>query len=145
MRTIPFTVLSERATPPSRAHEGDAGIDLSASTAVILEPGERALVETGLAVAIPIGHVGFVCPRSGLAIRKGVTVLNAPGVIDAGYRGELKVALINLGRERVSIRVGERIAQLVIQRVETPGVVMVDELPPSLDGRGEGGFGSSGR
>ena len=127
---------------PAHAKPGDAGLDLPASEAVALEPGERRLVPTGLAVAIPEGHAGFVLPRSGLAMHKGVTVLNAPGLIDSGYRGELKVLLINHGAEAVSIERGERIAQLVIQPVARARLVEADRLPDSL--RGAGGFGSTG-
>lgn len=128
---------------PAYAKPGDAGLDLRASEFVTLEPGERRLVPTGLAVAIPEGHAGFVLPRSGLAMHKGVTVLNAPGLIDSGYRGELKVLLINHGAEAVSIDRGERIAQLVVQPVARARLVEEERLPDSA--RGEGGFGSTGR
>jgi dUTP pyrophosphatase len=128
---------------PAYAKPGDAGLDLRASESVTLEPGERRLVPTGLAVAIPEGHAGFVLPRSGLAMHKGVTVLNAPGLIDSGYRGELKVLLINHGAEAVSIDRGERIAQLVVQPVARARLVEEERLPDSA--RGEGGFGSTGR
>jgi dUTP pyrophosphatase len=128
---------------PAYAKPGDAGLDLRASEAVTLEPGERRLVPTGLAVAIPEGHAGFVLPRSGLAMHRGVTVLNAPGLIDSGYRGELKVLLINHGAEAVSIERGERIAQLVVQPVARARLVEGERLPDSA--RGEGGFGSTGR
>ena len=127
---------------PAYAKPGDAGLDLRASELSRLEPGERRLVPTGLTVAIPEGHAGFVLPRSGLAMQKGVTVLNAPGLIDSGYRGELKVLLINHGAEPVIIARGERIAQLVIQRVASATLVEVDRLPDSA--RGGGGFGSTG-
>jgi len=127
---------------PAYAKPGDAGLDLRASELARLEPGERRLVPTGLAVAIPGGHAGFVLPRSGLAMQKGVTVLNAPGLIDSGYRGELKVLLINHGSEPVTIARGERIAQLVIQRVASATLVEVERLPESA--RGTGGFGSTG-
>ena len=123
------------------AKPGDAGLDLSLE-AVTLEPGDRRLVPTGLAVAIPEGHAGLVLPRSGLAMQKGVTVLNAPGLIDSGYRGELKVLLINHGAAAVGIERGERIAQLVIQPVAHARLVEVERLPDSA--RGEGGFGSTG-
>jgi dUTP pyrophosphatase len=128
---------------PAYAKSGDAGLDLRASESVRLEPGERRLVPTGLAVAIPEGHAGFVLPRSGLAMHRGVTVLNAPGLIDSGYRGELKVLLINHGAEAVSIDRGERIAQLVVQPVARARLVEEERLPDSA--RGEGGFGSTGR
>lgn len=128
---------------PAYAKPGDAGLDLLASESVTLEPGERRLVPTGLAVAIPEGHAGFVLPRSGLAMHEGVTVLNAPGLIDSGYRGELKVLLINHGALAVGIERGERIAQLVVQPVARARLVERERLPDSA--RGEGGFGSTGR
>lgn len=130
---------------PTYAKPGDAGLDLRARVDVTLAPGgARALVPTGLALAIPEGHAGFVLPRSGLALRSGVTVTNAPGLIDAGYRGELQVILANTDPETaVEIRRGDRIAQLVVQRVAQVTLVSVDELPPSE--RGDGGFGHSGR
>jgi dUTP diphosphatase len=129
---------------PARAHPGDAGLDLHAAEDVTLKPGERASVATGIAVAIPEGYAGFVVPRSGLAARHGVGVVNAPGLIDCGYRGEIRVLLVNLDpSEAVELRRGERIAQLVIQRVEEPTLHEVAKLPPSA--RGEGGFGSTGR
>jgi dUTP pyrophosphatase len=128
---------------PSYAREGDAGLDLHAAAQVTLAPGARALVRTGIAVAIPRGCAGFVLPRSGLALRHGVTVLNAPGLIDAGYRGELQVLLVNLDpRAAVTLERGERVAQLVIQRVEAAALIEVTELPGSE--RGAGGFGSTG-
>lgn len=129
---------------PRRAHAGDAGLDLVAAEDVVLPPGGRTAVATGWAVAIPDGMAGFVVPRSGNALRHGLTVANAPGLIDAGYRGELKVILINLGDEPFSIAAGDRIAQLVIAPVSLGAAVEVQELPES-DGRGEGGFGSTGR
>lgn len=129
---------------PGYAHPDDAGLDLYASRAVRLDPGERALVSTGLAVAIPMGYVGLVHPRSGLAARQGLGMVNSPGTIDAGYRGEVQVILINHDPdEPIDIGRGDRIAQLVVQRVETVEVACVGELPPS--DRGERGFGSSGR
>ena len=127
---------------PAYARPGDAGLDLHAAHDVTLEPGARALVGTGLGVAIPFGFAGLVLPRSGLARAHGVTVLNAPGLVDAGYRGELKVLLVNHGGEPVTLRRGERVAQLVIQRVESAELIELAELPPSE--RGEGGFGSTG-
>ena len=136
-------VRLDRELPlPVYAKPGDAGLDLRTSEAASIAPGERRLVPTGLAVAIPEGHAGFVLPRSGLAMQKGVTVLNAPGLIDSGYRGELKVLLINHGAEAVSIERGERIAQLVIQTVAQVRLVEVEHLPDSS--RGAGGFGSTG-
>ena len=128
---------------PARAREHDAGLDLYAAEAVTIAPGARALVRTGIALAIPPGYAGFVLPRSGLAFRQGVTQLNAPGLIDAGYRGEVKVLLVNHDRAAAAIARGDRIAQLVVQRVEPAELIEVDELPPS--DRGTGGFGSSGR
>jgi dUTP pyrophosphatase len=115
---------------------------LVASERAIIEPGERALIATGLAVAIPDGYAGFLLPRSGLAVREGVTVINAPGLIDSGYRGELKVGLVNHGDEAFVVQRGDRIAQLVIMAVERPEFVAVDELEDSA--RGSGGFGSTG-
>ncbi len=127
---------------PAYAHAGDAGLDLMAAATVTLAPGARALVPTGLAVAIPPGYAGFVLPRSGVALRCGVTVLNAPGLIDAGYRGEIKVLLVNHDPAPVTLERGERIAQLVVQSVERAELTEVRELPPSE--RGGGGFGSTG-
>jgi dUTP pyrophosphatase len=135
--------LCEEARPPARAHPGDAGLDLAAAEGCELAPGGRAAIPTGVAVAIPDGHAGLVVPRSGLARRHGVTVANAPGLIDAGYRGELVVLLVNLGDAPHRIAPGERIAQLVVVPVALCEVREVSELPPS-DGRGEGGFGSTG-
>jgi dUTP pyrophosphatase len=127
---------------PAYARQGDAGLDLAAALPVTLPPGGRQLVPTGLRVAIPDGYAGLVLPRSGLALRTGVTVLNAPGLIDSGYRGEIGVLLVNLGAETVTISRGERIAQLVIQAVGRAMLVEVRELPASR--RGGGGFGSTG-
>jgi dUTP pyrophosphatase len=128
---------------PAYAHPGDAGADLSAAEDVELGPGERALVRTGIAIALPPGYAAFVHPRSGLAAKDGVTIVNAPGTVDAGYRGEIKVTLLNTDREHpVSFRRGDRIAQLVIQQVARPVFHEVDELPGSA--RGDGGFGSTG-
>ncbi len=135
--------LDPRAVVPARAHPGDAGLDLVAIEACDLPPGGRAAVPTGLAVAVPAGHAGLVVPRSGLARRQGVTVANAPGLIDSGYRGELVVLLVNLGAEAHRVAAGDRVAQLVVTPVALPPAVEVDELPPS-DGRGAGGFGSTG-
>jgi dUTP pyrophosphatase len=134
--------LSADAILPRRAHPDDAGLDLHAARAVTIEPGARALVETGIAVAVRPGWAGFVLPRSGLALQQGLTVLNAPGLIDAGYRGEIKVLLVNHGERAASISRGDRIAQLVIQAVPSVEVVEVETLPPSE--RGARGFGSSG-
>lgn len=129
---------------PARAHPGDAGLDLVAVEDLILGPGERAAVPTGWAVAIPEGMAGLVVPRSGNALRHGLTVANAPGVIDAGYRGELKVILVNLGAEPFAIAVGDRIAQLVVTPASLAFAAEVVALPAS-DGRGQAGLGSTGR
>ena len=139
---VPAVRLDRELPLPAYARPGDAGLDLRASESVKLEPGERRLVPTGLAIAIPEGYAGLVLPRSSLAMQKGVTVLNAPGLIDSGYRGELKVLLINHGPAVVAIERGERIAQLVIQAVARAKLVEVERLPDSA--RGEGGFGSTG-
>ena len=140
-------VLIRRVDPgmplPDRAHPGDAGVDLHAARDVTLEPGERAVVPTGISIALPDGYAAFVHPRSGLAARHGVTLVNAPGTIDAGYRGEVAVTMINTDRRAaVRFRRGDRIAQLVIQRVENPVFREVNKLPGSA--RGDGGFGSTG-
>jgi dUTP pyrophosphatase len=127
---------------PAYARDDDAGLDLHAAEAVTLAPGARALVPTGLALAIPPGFAGLVLPRSGLALRHGLTCLNTPGLIDAGYRGEVKVLLVNLGAVSVTLQRGDRIAQLIVQRVERVVLDLVTELPPSA--RGTGGFGSTG-
>jgi dUTP pyrophosphatase len=142
---IPLLRLDPDLSMPAYAREGDAGADLVAGESVTLAPGGgRALVPTGAAVAIPEGYAGFVQPRSGLALRHGVTCLNTPGLIDAGYRGELRVLLVNTDpSESFEVVRGERIAQLVIQRVESCRFVEVEELPDSE--RGAGGFGSTGR
>jgi dUTP pyrophosphatase len=128
---------------PAYAYEGDAGLDLRSAVDVVLEPFERALIPTGLAIALPDGYAGFVQPRSGLAIKQGLSIVNTPGLIDSHYRGELKIIAINLDpRERITIARGDRIAQLVIQQVPTVRLVEVDELDATS--RGTGGFGSSG-
>jgi len=139
---IPMQVLATDLPLPKYAREDDAGLDLHAAADVALAPGARALVPTGLALAIPPGFAGFVLPRSGLALRHGVTLLNTPGLIDAGYRGELQVLLVNLGDMPVKLSRGDRIAQLVVQRVEHVTLTPVAELPSST--RGAGGFGSTG-
>ena len=144
MIELPFQLLHRDACVPEVAHEHDAGLDLRSVEAVVLEPGERRLVQLGLAVAIPPGHCGLVVPRSGLAARHGITILNTPGIVDAGYRGELMVALLNTDRhEAFEVEVGDRIAQMVI--IATPPVrtIETDLLPDSV--RGVRGFGSSGR
>lgn len=141
-------VLVHRLDPdlplPAYAHEGDAGLDLYAREAVTLAPGARAAVGTGVAIALPPGYAGFVLPRSGLALRHGLSKVNTPGLVDAGYRGEIRVLLINHDPSTpVTLARGDRIAQLVVQRVERVELVEVETLPQSM--RGAGGFGSSGR
>jgi len=144
MPTIAFRRLRDDAILPVRQHAGDAGLDLCCVEPVRLGPGARALVPTGLAVAIPDGHAGLVVPRSGLALRHGLTVVNAPGIVDAGYRGELRVLLRNTDPEETFVASpGERIAQLLVMPVALPVPVEVDELDAT--GRGAGGFGSTGR
>lgn len=129
---------------PTRAHDHDAGLDLRANEDARVSVGGRVLVGTGIAVAIPPGHVGLVCPRSGMASKFGVTVANAPGVIDAGYRGEVKVNLVNHGRAALDVSKGDRIAQLLVVPVAMPTISHVDDLPAPVDGRGVGGHGSTG-
>lgn len=140
-------ILIQRLDPglplPGRAHPGDAGTDLFTAEDVELAPGQRALVPTGIAIALPDGYAGFVHPRSGLATRHGVTIVNAPGTVDAGYRGEIRVTLLNTDPDRpVRFQRGDRIAQLIIQRVAYPVFHEVETLPGSA--RGDGGFGSTG-
>ncbi|WP_258058936.1 dUTP diphosphatase [Arthrobacter sp. B1805] len=140
---VQILMLDDGLEHPAYATDGDAGADLRTAVDVVLAPGERALVPTGVAMALPHGYVGLVHPRSGLAARHGVTIVNAPGTIDAGYRGEIKVCLLNTDRtDPVRLTRGDRIAQLVIQRVEHAVFAVVDELPGSV--RGSGGFGSTG-
>jgi len=140
---VPLVRLDKELPPPAYAHPGDAGADLRTTVDVHLAPGERALVPTGIALALPEGYVGLVHPRSGLAARHGVSIVNTPGTIDAGYRGEVKVLLVNLDRaETVELSRGDRVAQLVVQRVEQASFVEVDALPESV--RGAGGYGSTG-
>ena len=142
---VPFRRLRPEAKVPERAYTGDAGYDLSAAENLLLAPGERAVVRTGLAIAIPDGYAGLVLPRSGLAVRHGVSLVNTPGLIDPGYRGELMVPLINHDREETfEVEVGMRIAQLVLVRAAEARFVSVELLEEGADGRGEGGFGSSG-
>jgi dUTP pyrophosphatase len=138
---LPIRRLHEGAVLPSRAYSGDAGLDLAASEQAELAPGGRATVGTGLAIAVPDGYAGFVLPRSGLASKHGIGLLNSPGLIDAGYRGEVRVVLYNPGRETFRVEPGMRIAQLVLLAVEDLHLAEVDELPESE--RGERGFGSS--
>lgn len=142
MTELPIRRLHPGAVVPARAYEGDAGLDLASCVRVELAPGERALVPTGLAVAIPPGHAGFVQPRSGLASEHGITIVNTPGLVDSGYRGELKVILLNTDAdEAFVVEPGMRIAQLVVLPVPQLEPVVVDELPGTE--RGERGFGSS--
>jgi len=141
---LAFTRLDPAASAPERAHDDDAGYDLRACEAARLEPGERASIGTGVAVAIPEGHAGLVLPRSGLAARHGISVVNAPGLIDAGYRGEVRVLLLNTDREAAfEVAAGDRIAQLVIVAHAAPELVELDSLDATV--RGAGGFGSTGR
>jgi dUTP pyrophosphatase len=142
--TLRVRRLDPGARLPARAHPGDAGLDLHALEPVRLAPGERASVRTGIAIALPPGHAGLVLPRSGLAARHGVALVNAPGLIDQGYRGELRVLLLNTDRaEAVELAAGDRIAQIVVTAVPPVAVEEVAELEDSS--RGDGGFGSSGR
>jgi dUTP pyrophosphatase len=139
-----FARVAEGALPPARVHDGDAGYDLYAAERAAIRPGERASVGTGIAVAIPPGHAGLVVPRSGLAARHGIGVVNAPGLIDSGFRGELRVLLLNTDREHVfEVEPGDRIAQLVIVRVAAPELLESNALEETA--RGVGGFGSTGR
>jgi dUTP pyrophosphatase len=139
-----YSLLRPEAVAPSRAHPGDAGLDLYAAEAARLEPGERASVGTGIAVAIPDGWAGLVLPRSGLAARHGIGLVNAPGLIDPGYRGEVRVLLLNTDQdEPFEVSYGDRIAQLTLVRFEAPALEAVEDLDET--GRGAGGFGSSGR
>jgi len=130
-------------TAPVYAHPGDAGADLIAAEDVVLAPGERATVGTGLSIALPNGYVGFVVPRSGLAMKHGITIVNSPGTVDAGYRGEIRVTLLNTdARESYAISAGDRMAQLIVMELPRVRFVEVERLPGSE--RGEGGFGSTG-
>lgn len=138
-------LLRPGAQPPARTRPGDAGFDLRCADGFALWPGERATVPTGVAIALPPGIAGLVTPRSGLAARHGISLVNSPGLIDPNYRGELRVVLVNLGDARFEARAGDRIAQLLLVPFMTPDALVVDELPPSGDDRGENGFGSSGR
>ena len=141
---LEFKRLSEQAQTPAQAHPGDAGWDLYASEAASIAPGNRLAVGTGIAIAVPEGHAGLVLPRSGLAAKHGVTLVNAPGLIDPGYRGEVRVLLLNTDPEATfDVAVGDRIAQLLLVRFEPVDANEVEEL--DVTDRGEGGFGSSGR
>jgi dUTP pyrophosphatase len=142
---VPFRRLRPGARVPERAYAGDAGYDLAAAENLVLAPGERAVIRTGIAIAVPDGYAGLVLPRSGLAVRHGISLVNAPGLIDPGYRGELMVPLINHDREETfEVETGMRIAQLVLVRAAEARFVSVELLEEGADGRGEGGFGSSG-
>ena len=144
MIELPIRRLRDDAIVPARAYDGDAGLDLAACERVVLAPGQRATVGTGLAIAIPHGHAGFVQPRSGLAAKSGITIVNTPGLVDSGYRGELKVILLNTDEhEAFVVEPGMRIAQLVVMPVPHVDPVEVDELPESE--RGVRGFGSSSK
>jgi dUTP pyrophosphatase len=135
--------LHPAAVLPVRAHDDDAGYDLRALEGATLAPGQRGMVRTGIAIELPVGHAGLVLPRSGLAARHGIALVNAPGLIDAGYRGELKVLLLNTDRQATfEVTAGDRIAQLVVIAVATPEIVEAEALAATV--RGEGGFGSSG-
>jgi len=141
--SVQLKMLDDGLEPPAYAHPGDAGADLRSRIDFSLRPGERILVPTGVALALPHGYVALIHPRSGLATKHGLTIVNAPGTVDAGYRGEIAVTLLNTdSSETLNFKRGDRIAQLVIQRVETAAFDLVDELPESV--RGAGGFGSTG-
>ena len=144
MIKIQIKLLDEDLPMPRYQHEGDAGLDLPSRVDYVLEPGERAMIPTGIAVAIPRGYAGFVLPRSGLASRHGIALVNSPGLVDAGYRGEMSIIMINTDkREAFHIKRGDRIAQLVIQKVVEATTIQVSELDATS--RGSGGFGSTGQ
>ncbi|MEA2275662.1 MAG: dUTP pyrophosphatase [Solirubrobacteraceae bacterium] len=142
---LQVTLLHPDARPPQRTRPGDAGLDLCCLEAFELAPGERRMVPTGVAIALPAGVAGLVTPRSGLAARHGISIVNSPGLVDPTYRGELRVILVNLGDEPFAAQAGDRIAQLLLVPFVAAQPRVVDELPPSSDGRGTDGFGSSGR
>jgi len=144
MNELPIKLLRPGAQIPRRAHAGDLGYDLYAAAPAVLPPGDWSTVGTGIAIALPMGSAGLVVPRSGLAANDGISVLNAPGLIDAGYRGEVGVILINHGHETFHVSPGDRIAQLLIIPAYTPEFQQAAELPDSADQRNQGGFGSSG-
>lgn len=144
MITVPVKALQEEVEVPKPNRQGDAAADLRANEALVVAAGERAFVGTGLSVAIPQNACGLVLPRSGLALKHGITLLNSPGLIDSGYRGEVKIILLNTGDEDFKIAVGDRIAQLLILGLDQVEFVAVDELPSGVDDRGAQGFGSSG-
>ena len=140
---VQIQILDTELEIPRYAKDGDAGVDLRSTEKLVLEPGQRALVKTGIAIALPAGYVGLVHPRSGLAVKHGITVVNAPGTIDSGYRGEIMVCLLNTDRsESFSIERGDRIAQLILQKYEHANFRQVEEL--EISARGSTGFGSSG-
>ena len=140
---VPVKILDEGLPRPSYAKPGDAGLDLRSTEDIVIEPGQRALIGTGIALAIPQGYAGFVQPRSGLAIKQGMTLVNTPGLIDSGYRGEIRIIALNTDKEHaIAIKRGDRIAQLVIQEVSAVELVEVEELSSSE--RADTGFGSSG-
>jgi dUTP pyrophosphatase len=144
MIELQIKLLDDGLPMPRYQHDGDAGLDLSSRVDLVIEPGERAMVPTGIAVAIPSGYAGFVLPRSGLASRHGIALVNSPGLVDSGYRGEMWIVMINTDkREAFHIKRGDRIAQLVIQKVEDVSIIGVDELDETS--RGAGGFGSTGK
>lgn len=140
---VPIKILSRDAQIPHMAYNGDAGVDLRSVERIVLKPQERAMVATGLAIALPEGYAGFILPRSGLAAKHGISIVNAPGLIDSNYRGELKVILLNTDPDNsITIEIGDRIAQLIVMPVPTINFEQVEELTESQ--RGESGFGSSG-
>jgi dUTP pyrophosphatase len=141
--SVPVLIVADEEMIPHYSKPGDAGADLRSSQALTIQAGERTLVKTGVSIALPAGYVALVHPRSGLALKHGITVLNAPGTVDAGYRGEIMVTLINTSNEPFDIAVGDRIAQLLVQQVIRAEFISVQSLPGS--DRGESGFGSSGR
>lgn len=145
LEDLAVQLLHPGARLPERSRDGDAGYDLRCLEGIVLAPGERTMAATGIALAIPDGIAGLVLPRSGLAARRGMTLLNAPGLIDPNYRGEVRVILHNSGAEEYEAEPGDRIAQLLLVRYWAPALTVVDELPPSPDDRGANGFGSSGR
>lgn len=145
MSALLFKALSETARMPRRAHAGDGGLDLYSDQEALIQAGDREIIGTGVAVAIPHGKGGMVIPRSGLAAKNGIGVVNSPGLIDAGYRGEIRVVLLNTSRDPFVVGLGDRVAQLVLVDVGLEVPEFVDELPDTGDGRGVGGFGSSGR
>lgn len=144
MDSLPVKLLRAEARLPRRAHGGDLGYDLYSAAPAVILPGDWSVVSTGISLALEPGYAGLVTPRSGLAAKAGVTVLNSPGLIDAGFRGEVGVVLINHGDEPFHVSIGDRIAQLVVVECALPEAQVVEDLPDNEDGRGEGGFGSSG-